>query len=104
MSNEVSYLELYLSTDPSSPYFFGDKSIVIHSMNTTRLTCANFMMVSSGSTASTGMPSPTSSGATMYTGAASHEFDAATVVKGGLLALLTSLSCRSEHLAKPEQI
>jgi len=49
-------MELYLSTDPSSPYFFGDKSIVIHSMNTTRLTCANFTMVSgSGMNSTTGM-------------------------------------------------
>jgi hypothetical protein len=41
-----SYLELYLSTTPGSPYFFGDKSVVIHTSNTTRLTCANFTMIS----------------------------------------------------------
>ena len=41
------YSDSFLSTDPSSPAFFGDKSIVIHSSNTTRLTCANFQQVSS---------------------------------------------------------
>ena len=52
----TSYVEPYLSTDPSSPYFFGSLSVVIHSMNTTRLTCANFMMMSPGSSTTTGAP------------------------------------------------
>lgn len=54
----ASYLELYLSTDPSSPYFFGNKSVVIHTSNTTRLTCANFTMIASGAlTTTTSSPS-----------------------------------------------
>ncbi|KAL9092527.1 MAG: hypothetical protein Q9165_004331 [Trypethelium subeluteriae] len=40
------FTDSFLSTNPSSPAFFGDKSIVIHSSNTTRLTCANFQKVS----------------------------------------------------------
>jgi len=59
-----SFLDLYLSATPGSPYYFGDKSIVIHSMNTTRLTCANFAMMASNSSATgtgTSMPSPTTS-------------------------------------------
>ncbi|CZR50370.1 related to cytosolic Cu/Zn superoxide dismutase [Phialocephala subalpina] len=74
----ASYLELYLSTDPSSPYFFGDKSVVIHTSNTTRLTCANFTMIASSTTTTTSS-SPSSGTATStstatpssYTGAAS---------------------------------
>jgi len=55
----IAYNEPYLSTDPSSPYFFGDKSIVIHTSNTTRLTCANFMMVGASSTTNSTQPSIT---------------------------------------------
>jgi hypothetical protein len=36
------YLDLYLSTDPNSPSFFGNRSIVVHAANGTRLNCANF--------------------------------------------------------------
>lgn len=44
----VSYADSFLSTDPSSPAYFGDKSVVIHTSNVTRITCANFMMMGSG--------------------------------------------------------
>lgn len=72
------YSDSFLSTDPSSPAFFGDKSVVIHSTNATRLTCANFMMVTAAvngtggvnASMTSGMPSPTQS-VTPYTGAAS---------------------------------
>jgi hypothetical protein len=71
-----SYLDLYLSTTPGSPYFFGDKSVVIHSSNTTRLTCANFAMVAPSSTNSTSTATATAtststSAPASYTGAAS---------------------------------
>ena len=49
----TQFVDNYLSTDPSSPYFFGQKSIVIHSSNTTRLTCANFMMGAGSSSSAT---------------------------------------------------
>jgi len=45
----ATYTDLYLSTDPNSSYFFGNRSIVIHSKNATRLTCANFAMGTNGS-------------------------------------------------------
>jgi hypothetical protein len=64
-SFSASYTDLYLSTDPNSPYFFGNKSIVIHSMNTTRLTCANFAIESNSTTTSgsSSTPTPSSTGA-----------------------------------------
>ena len=53
----TQFVDNYLSTDPSSPYFFGQKSLVIHTSNTTRLTCANFMMsAGSGSSATASGP------------------------------------------------
>jgi hypothetical protein len=76
----AQYADQYLSTDPSSPAFFGDKSVVIHTSNATRITCANFKLVS-GSGAGNGTaangtsggngtaPTPTQS-TVPYTGAA----------------------------------
>ncbi|MCJ1359295.1 MAG: hypothetical protein MMC33_009296 [Icmadophila ericetorum] len=57
----VQYTDLYLSTDPSSAYFFGDKSVAIHSSNATRLACGNFNLVSTSTTNATASsaPSPT---------------------------------------------
>ncbi|PNS16041.1 Cell surface superoxide dismutase [Sphaceloma murrayae] len=68
----ASYTDNFLSTDPSSPYFFGSKSIVIHTSNTTRLTCANFVLSSGGANGTTtGSPSrPTASQPAQYTGSA----------------------------------
>ncbi len=60
----TTYQELYLSTTPGSPYFFGDKSLVVHTSNTTRLTCANFVLVQGNGTATatgTGGATPTPS-------------------------------------------
>jgi len=37
-----SYLDLYLSTNPVDPSFFGNRSVVVHALNGTRLNCANF--------------------------------------------------------------
>lgn len=41
----ASYGDLFLSTDLESPAFFGDKSVVIHTNNATRIACANFVKV-----------------------------------------------------------
>lgn len=60
----TSFVEPYLSTQQGSAYFFGGLSFVLHSMNTTRLTCANFVQVNGS------MPSPTGPGVPQYTGAA----------------------------------
>ncbi|KAF4551525.1 Hypothetical protein D9617_13g100260 [Elsinoe fawcettii] len=87
----TSYTDNFLSTDPSSPYFFGSKSIVIHTANTTRLTCANFALAVSNSTSpgsGTGSgngSSPTASQPAQYTGSASKVVAGSAVV--GLAAL-----------------
>lgn len=36
------YLDLYLSTNPESASFFGNRSVVVHALNGIRLNCANF--------------------------------------------------------------
>lgn len=41
-SFQRSYLDLYLSTNPDDPAFFGNRSVVVHALNGTRLNCANF--------------------------------------------------------------
>lgn len=84
-----SYTDDYLSTTPGSPYFFGDKSFVIHSSNATRLTCANFELVSSSSngtnaTVTGSSPTPTAS-IPIVTGAAVA--NVAGVVGAGLAAV-----------------
>lgn len=75
-SFSTSYVDPYLSLDPASPYFFGAKSITFHTSNTTRLTCANFMMAGAGnmSTSSTATSTSTATATTSrpatFTGAA----------------------------------
>jgi len=65
----VMFSDLYLSTDPSSAYFFGDKSFVIHSRNATRLTCANFTLSTSSSPTPSGTSSPSPSATIAVAGA-----------------------------------
>ncbi|KAI9887876.1 MAG: hypothetical protein M1823_000264 [Watsoniomyces obsoletus] len=62
----ASYIDLYASTKSGIGAFFGNRSIVLHTFNTTRLTCANFTLVSTNGTVPTprptggaGSPSPT---------------------------------------------
>ncbi|KAI9810639.1 MAG: hypothetical protein M1826_003493 [Phylliscum demangeonii] len=45
----TQYVDFYVSTKAGIGAFLGNRSIVIHSFNTTRLTCANFLLVSSSS-------------------------------------------------------
>lgn len=66
-SYQASYVDLYASTKAGIGAFFGNRSIVLHTFNTTRLTCANFTLVSTNGTASPpsptgGYPSPTNGG------------------------------------------
>ncbi|KAF1943749.1 Cu,Zn superoxide dismutase-like protein [Clathrospora elynae] len=74
----TTFMDPYLSVMEGSKGFFGGLSFVLHSGNTTRLTCANFEMVSAGNGTMNGsasgtmsMPSPTGSNTSMFTGAAS---------------------------------
>ncbi|KAL8745897.1 MAG: hypothetical protein Q9190_002014 [Brigantiaea leucoxantha] len=57
---QISFLDLYLSTAAGPGSFFGNRSIVIHTSNTTRLTCANFTLTSGNS--SSVAPSGTGTG------------------------------------------
>ena len=83
----ASYTDAFLSTQMGSGSFFGDKSVVIHTSNATRITCANFRMVGGngtmGGASGTGvMPSATGSGMPVQqTGAA------AGLAVGGLAVL-----------------
>ncbi|KIW95045.1 uncharacterized protein Z519_03626 [Cladophialophora bantiana CBS 173.52] len=42
---QAMYLDLYVSTDPSNAAFFGNRSVVVHSANGTRLNCGNFVQM-----------------------------------------------------------
>ncbi|KAF2437265.1 Cu,Zn superoxide dismutase-like protein [Karstenula rhodostoma CBS 690.94] len=74
----TSFIDPYLSTDPNSVAFFGGLGFVIHTSNTTRLTCANFEMVggangTSGNATSTGNVSmPSATGTPEFPGAAAR--------------------------------
>jgi len=79
-SFSTSFTDQYLSTDPTSPYFFGMKSIVIHTSNATRLTCANFTMGAASAAASS---STTASGpVATYAGTAATQSMAGGLVVG----------------------
>lgn len=58
----LSYVDLYASTKQGIGAFFGNRSIVVHTANTTRLTCANFTLVASGNNNGTNLTTPTSPG------------------------------------------
>ncbi|KAI4125278.1 MAG: hypothetical protein LQ338_004350 [Usnochroma carphineum] len=92
---QTTYLDLYLSTAQGPGSFFGNRSIVVHTSNTTRLTCANFTLTSGNSTSPNGtapagngtvtgsqpVPSP-------FTGGAAATFVSAGAVIAGLAAFL----------------
>ena len=86
-----SFLDLYLSTVQGPESFFGNRSIVIHTSNTTRLTCANFTLSSSNTTtgnSSTNTTSPVSPTLTPFTGGAATTFVSAGAMLAGLAAFL----------------
>ena len=72
-SFQLSYFDLYLSTEPGDDAFIGNRSVVIHSNNKTRLACANFELAAnspkptpvvggSASSASASAPATSTSG------------------------------------------
>ncbi|KKY28637.1 putative superoxide dismutase [Phaeomoniella chlamydospora] len=89
---QTAYLDLYTTTTKGIGAFFGNRSIVIHSANKTRLTCANFTLVSSGSP-STNASSTTSSttSASTYTGGATSMAISAGTLVAAILGLLNLL-------------
>ncbi|KAL8838039.1 MAG: hypothetical protein Q9170_002275 [Blastenia crenularia] len=92
---QTTFLDLYLSTARGPGSFFGNRSIVIHTSNTTRLTCANFTLTSGNSTSSNSTVSggngtvtgsnPVSS---PFTGGAATAFVSAGVIVAGLIAFM----------------
>lgn len=97
----LSYTDLYSSTLPGIGAFFGNRSIVVHYNNKTRITCANFTMSAGAaapySNATSAAPSSSSTKATtatpapaMYTGAAAATLGGAGVLAGlaGVMAVL----------------
>lgn len=62
----AQYTDAFLSTDPGSMSFFGDKSVVIHTSNATRITCANFMMVGGSGNGTMGGAAPSGTGSGVY--------------------------------------
>ncbi len=78
LTNE-SYLGLYASTEQGLGSFFGNRSIVVHNQNKTRLNCANFTLIAgtqlsssasgvgSGSSPITSLPAQFTGGAAVKT-------------------------------------
>ena len=97
-SFQTSFVDPFLSTDPSSPSFFGGLGFVIHTGNTSRLTCANFEMMSANGTMGTNgtmgnttmIPGPTPTGSSPeFTGAAARiGAGVGCVVAAGLFAFV----------------
>ncbi|KAH9838140.1 Cell surface superoxide dismutase [Teratosphaeria destructans] len=65
-----NYTDQFLSTNLNSSAFFGDLSVVIHTENTTRITCANFTLVESSNSANASSTSNTTSPTGAATGTA----------------------------------
>ncbi|MCJ1468056.1 hypothetical protein MMC07_006682 [Pseudocyphellaria aurata] len=83
---QTTYLDLYLSTVHGPASFFGNRSIVVHSNNATRLTCANFTLIAGNSTITGGTaPSPKS---TAYTGGAATKLVNIGAIIAGLMAFV----------------
>ncbi|KAI8931971.1 hypothetical protein NX059_010867 [Plenodomus lindquistii] len=85
-----TFVDPYLSVEEGSPGFFGGLSFVLHSGNTTRLTCANFELASAAGNASgtSALPSPTSSTLPEFTGAAGRAGAAIGALAVGIFAFL----------------
>ncbi|KAL8973239.1 MAG: hypothetical protein Q9183_000092 [Haloplaca sp. 2 TL-2023] len=90
----TAYLDLYLSTQQGPSSFFGNRSIVIHTSNTTRLSCANFTLTSgadTGSNATIPGGNGTVAGGSPpapFTGGAAAAFVSAGAVLAGVAALM----------------
>jgi hypothetical protein len=41
----AAYVDKYLSNQPDTPAFFGNRSVTVHSIDGTRLNCANFELI-----------------------------------------------------------
>lgn len=74
-SFSASYLDLWTSTKPSDPAYFGNLSVVVHLANKTRIACANFLVLGDNPTpteppsSNTSVPHPTGTGGSTHNGA-----------------------------------
>ncbi|KAI4245396.1 MAG: hypothetical protein L6R40_002456 [Gallowayella cf. fulva] len=91
----TAFLDLYLSTHQGPASFFGNRSIVIHTSNATRLTCANFTLTtgnsstsSNGTSAGNGTVTGSNPVPSPFTGGAAVTFASAGAIVAGLAALL----------------
>ena len=82
-----SYLDLYVSTQSGLGSFLGNRSINIHTSNTTRLTCANFTLTSGSGSNTTVSPPTGASGPKPFTGGAATRMVSAGAVAAGVFAL-----------------
>ncbi|OCT51681.1 Cell surface superoxide dismutase [Cu-Zn] 4 [Cladophialophora carrionii] len=86
---QAMYLELYLSTDPNNAAFFGNRSVVVHAANGTRLNCANFtQMMPTETFGGTGSGNTTSSGGSTSTQSAASNGSARVMAPASLALML----------------
>lgn len=78
----ASYVDPYVSSASGVGSFFGNRSIVIHTSNTTRLTCASFVLSSNGTGNATNATVPSSPSPMPFTGGAAN-----TVASAGAVLL-----------------
>lgn len=83
LSYTAEYLDLYASTKQGLGSFFGNRSIVVHTANTTRLNCANFTLDATNGTVT---PRPTD-GRVLPTGPTSPPFTGAASTLGSGMTL-----------------
>ncbi|KZF26493.1 Cu,Zn superoxide dismutase-like protein [Xylona heveae TC161] len=84
-SFSASYTDLYASTNPELGSFFGNRSVVVHFANKTRITCANFVLMSNTTSPSA---TPTSSHPASFTnGAATVAHAAGSFATAGVVGL-----------------
>jgi hypothetical protein len=90
-SFQLTYLDLYLSTEPGVNAFLGNRSIVVHSNNKTRLACANFELAADSPTPSLvfgGSASSASASAPWTTGGAVARFISSGAMLAGVVGLV----------------
>ncbi|EXJ85955.1 hypothetical protein A1O1_06324 [Capronia coronata CBS 617.96] len=86
---QLMYLDLYVSTDPQSVSFFGNRSVVVHAANGARLNCGNFTQQMASNTTGSGGSTTTTAGTSTPTGAA---VGLATVSKGGFVCAVAAMA------------
>ncbi|USP82011.1 hypothetical protein yc1106_09285 [Curvularia clavata] len=87
----TQFVDPYLSVEQGSPGFFGGLAFVLHTGNTTRITCANFELVQGGNGTGGGNGSTGASPSSTQSGGAPEYTGAARKIEGGAMALAIGL-------------